>query len=168
MSILSDIPFIGKLIDDYGEKLVVTGIEKLTGVDLSKKELTDEDKQKVLDNEFRILELDFNQFKEINRHEEAKYTKAHDTYVAKNDMADVIAKQIISRNLPLIGVLVTINIAVVYFLQENASLIAIASNIIGISIGNLFSERQAIVNFFFGSSIGSKDKTEKLNQNRMN
>ena len=43
MSILSDIPFVGKLIDDYGEKLVVKGIEKLTGVDLSKTDLTNED-----------------------------------------------------------------------------------------------------------------------------
>ena len=39
MSILSDIPFIGKLIDDYGEKLVLQGVQKLTGIDLSKEEL---------------------------------------------------------------------------------------------------------------------------------
>ena len=50
----------------------------------------------------------------------------------------------------------------VYFLQDNASLIAIASNIIGVAIGNLFNERQAIINFFFGSSIGSKEKDNEI------
>lgn len=59
MSILSDIPFVGKLIDDYGEKLVVKGIEKLTGVDLSKQELTNEDKQKIIDSQIEIMNLDF-------------------------------------------------------------------------------------------------------------
>jgi len=37
-------------------------------------------------------------------------------------------------------------------------LVAIVSNFIGITIGQLFNERQAVVNFFFGSSKGSKDK----------
>ena len=63
MSILSDIPFIGKLIDDYGEKLVVTGIEKLTGVDLSKEELTNEDKQKIMDSQIEIMKIDFEKIK---------------------------------------------------------------------------------------------------------
>ena len=63
MSILSDIPFIGKLIDDYGEKLVVTGIEKLTGIDLSKEELTNEDKQKIMDSQIEIMKIDFDKLK---------------------------------------------------------------------------------------------------------
>lgn len=63
MSILSDIPFIGKLIDDYGEKLVVKGIEKITGVDLSKKELTNEDKQKIMDSQIEIMKIDFEKIK---------------------------------------------------------------------------------------------------------
>ena len=63
MSILSDIPFIGKLIDDYGEKLVVTGIEKLTGIDLSKEELTNEDKQKIMDSQIEIMKIDFEKLK---------------------------------------------------------------------------------------------------------
>ena len=63
MSILSDIPFIGKLIDDYGEKLVVTGIEKLVGIDLSKEELTNEDKQKIMDSQIEIMKIDFEKLK---------------------------------------------------------------------------------------------------------
>ena len=63
MSILSDIPFIGKLIDDYGEKLVLQGVEKLTGIDLSKEELTNEDKQKIMDSQIEIMKIDFEKLK---------------------------------------------------------------------------------------------------------
>ena len=63
MSILSDIPFIGKLIDDYGEKLVLQGVQKLTGIDLSKEELTNEDKQKIMDSQVEIMKIDFEKLK---------------------------------------------------------------------------------------------------------
>lgn len=165
------ISFLTDLISKHGEKLVTAGVEKVTGIDLNKEELTSEDKQKIIDAEFKLKELDFKKLelefetkKEENKHEEFKYGKAHDTYIIKNDMADGIASQIISRNLPLIGLLVTVNVLLVYFLQDNASLIAIASNIIGVAIGNLFNERQAIINFFFGSSIGSKEKDNEISK----
>jgi hypothetical protein len=168
------ISFVKDLISDHGEDLVKSGIKKVTGIDLDvkkPKELTQEEISIIRDSEFKIMSLDFEKLKlefenkkEINRHEEYKYGKAHDTYVVKNNMADVIAKQIIARNLPLIGFLVFINVLIVYFLKDNASLIAIASNIIGVAIGNLFNERQAIINFFFGSSIGSKEKDEQINK----
>lgn len=96
--------------------------------------------------------------------ESEKYNKAHDTYQTKNDMADKVALQIIQRNLPIIAILVLTNVAVVHFFKDNATLIAIASNVIGISIGNLFAERQAIVNFFFGSSLGSKEKSIQIKE----
>lgn len=101
---------------------------------------------------------------ELAKLENEKYNKAHETYQTKNEMADTIAKQIIQRNLPIIALLVIINIAVVFYLKEHSSLIAIASNIIGVAIANLFNERQAIVNFFFGSSIGSKQKSHELKE----
>lgn len=123
----------------------------------------------------KLKELEFNakalenehlrkQIEEANRHEEQKRGMAHETYRMKNDKQDRIAEQIIRYNLPVIFLLVCINIALVYFLRdkEYSTLIAIASNIIGVVIGNLMNERQAIINFFFGSSIGSKEKQDKL------
>ena len=168
------VSFVKDMISDHGEELVKKGIEKVTGIDLNKKEvkeLSPVEIAAIKDAEVRLRELDFNELKleldaekEANRHEEAKYNKAHETYQVKSDMADGIAKQIVTRNLPLIGLLVVVNVLLVYFLKENASLIAIASNIIGVAIGNLFNERQAIVNFFFGSSIGSKEKDAQITQ----
>lgn len=99
-----------------------------------------------------------------NAHIEKLRQQAHETYRENSSMADQIAKQIITRNLLIIGLLVAMNIALVYYMQDHANLIAIASNIIGVAIGNLFNERQAIVNFFFGSSIGSKQKDDILTQ----
>jgi hypothetical protein len=77
-------------------------------------------------------------------------------------MADEIADKIIKFNLPVIIFLVLANVAAVMLLEGKGEVIAIVSNFIGIAIGNLFTERQSVVNFFFGSSRGSKDKQEKL------
>jgi len=104
------------------------------------------------------------QVEEANRTEEAKRGMAHETYRLKSDKQDRISEQIIRFNLPVIAVLVLVNILIVYYIQDNATLIAIVSNIIGIATANLFTERQAIINFFFGSSMGSKDKQEKLEE----
>lgn len=117
----------------------------------------------------KLKELEFKendnlrqQVLELAKLENKKYDKAHETYQTKNEMADNIASQIINRNLPIIAILVIMNVGLVYYMQDHASLIAIASNIIGVAIGNLFNERQAIVNFFFGSSMGSKQKDDQI------
>jgi hypothetical protein len=158
------INFVKDLIMDNGEDLVKEGIKKVTGIDLNKKELTPEDIAKIKSHELEIKQLDFKKLEEEHRHNEAKHAKSHETYQINHAMADTIAKQIISRNLPIIAILVLVNISVVYYMEDKPSLIAIASNIIGVAIANLFNERQAIVNFFFGSSLGSKEKDKQLNK----
>lgn len=76
---------------------------------------------------------------------------------ASKERADEIAKDVMAVNLPVMFLLVAINIGVVYFFEEGA-LIAIASNFIGMMLKELMSERQTVMNFFFGSSLGSKNK----------
>ena len=148
---------------DSGEEKVVELVKEKTGIDLTtKKEIDKEDelslKKFEADYELELLRLALAEKQEDNRHSETLYTTAHNTYNQDNDMSDKIANQIISWNLVIIGILVLANVAIVYFMQENPNLIAIVSQIIGIAIGNLFAERQAIVNFFYGSSLGSKIK----------
>lgn len=148
---------------DSGEEKVVSLVEEKTGLKLAEKEtLTKEDlvalKKFEKDYELEILRLLLSEKQEDNRHVEAVYSKAHESYQVTHDMADTIAKQIVDRNLPIIGLLVLSNVAIVYFMQNEPNLIAIVSQIIGIAIGNLFAERQSIVNFYFGSSLGSKLK----------
>ena len=50
------IGFLDDLISEVGMPLVKKGVEALTGIDLSKEELTNEDKQKIMDSQIEILE----------------------------------------------------------------------------------------------------------------
>lgn len=171
------IDFVKDLIVDNGEDLVKEGIKKVTGIDLNEKkvqELTPEEINLINSHKLNIMKLDFDKLnleflkdKEKNRHKEALFTTSHSTYNNNNSsMADKIAKQIIERNLPIIAILVTINVSLIHFMQENAALIAIASSIIGGAVGYLFAERQAVINFFFGSSVGSKEKQKKIEETK--
>lgn len=74
---------------------------------------------------------------------------------------DKIAHSIMRFNLWIIFALVGANIGVVSFITDGA-LVAIASNLIGIVVGHLLSERKDVVNFHFGSSMGSKSKDKKI------
>jgi hypothetical protein len=83
---------------------------------------------------------------------------ARDMYKKSNhDRADAIAERVMNLNPWLIVGLVILNVAVVKYIEESA-LIAIASNFIGMAMKELMSQMQTVINFFFGSSMGSKNK----------
>jgi len=92
---------------------------------------------------------------ELNYHLEN--TKgARGIYTDSKDITDSLAKRIMNINLPTIVLLVIINIACVKYLDS--TLLAVISNIIGMTMQKLFEERSTVTNFFFGSSKGSKNK----------
>jgi len=82
-------------------------------------------------------------------------------YKNSKDITDRLARNIMYINLPLIVVLVIINIACIKWLDS--TLLAIVSNVIGMTMQKLFEERSVVTNFFFGSSKGSKDKENLFN-----
>lgn len=53
------IDFVDKLIGEVGLPLVKKGIKAVTGIDLESRELTAEDKQKIMDSQIEIMNLDF-------------------------------------------------------------------------------------------------------------
>ena len=53
------IGFIDDLISEVGLPLVKKGVKALTGIDLDEKALTNEDKQKIIDSQIEIMNLDF-------------------------------------------------------------------------------------------------------------
>ena len=86
---------------------------------------------------------------------------AREAYKTHHEQADEVAKSIMGRNLPTVFFLVLCNIlAVMYarYIDLPGELVAVISNLIGVVIGQLLSERQSVVGFFFGSSLGSKMK----------
>jgi len=71
--------------------------------------------------------------------------------------ADDIAKRVINYNLWVVMLAVIIEIFSVMYIDDKV-LIAIISGAIGSITTALLQERQQIINFFFGSSRGSKEK----------
>ena len=166
------IPFLTDLISKYGEKLVVSGVEKVTGIDLGKTELTPEDKQLIIDAEYKIkaldfekLKLDLESIKEANRHiekyEELEVTDKQNARgsVHLSTLQTEIASKIYQQSKWLIPLLLLTNMALVMFgaqLELEATALVAIGNLIGIAITNAYRERQSILEFLFGSSVEKK------------
>ncbi len=156
MSILSDIPFIGKLIDDYGEKLVVTGIEKLVGIDLSKEELTPEDKQKIMDSQIEIMKIDFEKLKlETEAKLQSKKMVFDDKSNARNREVEVTKATGKKDN----SVTILAGVIVFGFFAGLISLVFVhldkgsgAYELLYMAFGALTMKFGTVVDYFFGSS----------------
>lgn len=157
MSILENIPFVGKLIDDYGENLVVKGIEKLTGIDISKKDLTPEEQQKILDNEFRIKSLNFEELKL----EFENTNNARNMQIEAFKQDDVFSKRFVYYLATFWSVFGVIYIFFITFGNIPSNNVRFADTILGFILGTIIA---TIINFFFGSSKGSTDKQDVINQ----
>lgn len=136
--------------------------EKLTGVSEHPTGI-DKNKADALLIEFEKNRMDFES--EVYELEVRDRESARDMYEnTDHKTADYISKRIIKLNLPIILALILVNVGSVWLLEGKGEIIAIISNFIGIAIGHLFNERQSIINFFFGSSRGSKDKSKLLKE----
>jgi hypothetical protein len=114
-------------------------------------QLAAELKNKIIDNEheLRVAYL-------------ADVNSARDMYKGSDhQMADKIADRVIIWNLPFIALLVGVNVGVISFVEDPIIAVSVG-NIVGASIAYLWNERSTVINFFFGSSKGSKDKADKL------
>lgn len=158
MSILSDIPFVGKLIDDYGEKLVVKGIEKLTGVDLSKTDLTAEDKQKIMDSQIEIMKIDFEKLK--LEYDNTNSARDMNVEIQKSEFASNLSKNTayyIDIALVLAVIILGFSLFIFKLPIENKELAYTM-------FGSLLTMAGTVINFHRGSSKGSIDKQEIINR----
>lgn len=78
----------------------------------------------------------------------------------EHEMADSIADNVIKRNLIFVAVLVVVQVGSVIYIDDKVLIAVISSACAGI-ITALLQERQQVINFFFGSSKGSKDKDKR-------
>lgn len=86
---------------------------------------------------------------------------AREMYKVHHEQTDKISERIMSWNLLAILALVLINGLAIYYLKEQAAVLATVSNLLGIVIKSLLDERKEVTGFYFGSSVGSKMKDEK-------
>lgn len=155
---------LGKFLQDKSPKLLKIALNvvgdlipgtsefttKISKIIDSSEELYDDDKIELLE----LIKLDFESTKD-----------ARNMYQnTGHDIADKLAVNIIRNNLIIIGALILIDIVAVIILKDYGQVLAIISGFIGMAIGNLFSERNQVISFFFGSSAGSKMKDLKLNK----
>ena len=169
MSILSDIPFIGKLIDDYGEKLVVTGIEKLVGIDLSKEELTNEDKQKIMDSQIEIMKIDFEKIKlETEAKLEDKRLDIQNTNNAQIMNTQIQTSEFSSKlaknTAYIIDLVLVLSLVVLVFCLFIFKLPIENKELAYTMFGSFLMYVGTVINFHRGSSKGSNEKQELINQ----
>ena len=169
MSILSDIPFIGKLIDDYGEKLVLQGVEKLTGIDLSKEELTAEDKQKIMDSQIEIMKIDFEKIKlETEAKLEDKRLDIQNTNNAQVMNTQIQASEFSSKlaknTAYIIDLVLVLSLVVLVFCLFIFKLPIENKELAYTMFGSFLMYVGTVINFHRGSSKGSNEKQELINQ----
>ena len=89
---------------------------------------------------------------------------AREMHKVNNEQADRIAERIMRENLYFTFAMIIANGLAVYFLSEQAAILATISNVLGMAIKSLFDERKEVTGFFFGSSMGSKTKEHNLQE----
>jgi hypothetical protein len=84
------------LAKDKGEELVVKGVKKVTGIDLTDKkkisDLTDQELTSLHINKIEIEKLDFEKLKEENRHKEANQKEITQRWESDNRTGGINAK----------------------------------------------------------------------------
>ena len=163
------IGFIDDLITDIGMPLVKKGVKALTGIDLESKELTAEDKQKIMDSQIEIMKIDFEKLKEDNRAKEfvtiqdnqnTSNARENNTKVQESDKASWLAK-----NTPFI--LDFIIVFAVFILGYSLLFVQIPEEniqIVNIMFGALLGIMGTVYNYHRGSSNGSAAKNELINK----
>ena len=131
--------------DFTGYTTIDTALEKLKADPVAMQAFKD----KVLSNEHELKKLAF-----------ADKQNARQMYQVHHNQADVIADRIMKYNPLYIGMCLVIQACALYFLQGNASLLSLITSILTMAIKSLFDERKEVNGFFFGSSMGSKQKDQ--------
>lgn len=155
------IDFVDNLISEIGLPLVKKGIKAVTGIDLESKELTAEDKQKIMDSQIEIMKIDFEKLKlEFDNTNNARNMQVE---ALKQD--DTFSKRYIYYLATFWSVFGVIYIFFITFGNIPANNVRFADTILGFILGTIIA---TIINFFFGSSKGSTDKQEMINQLKVN
>lgn len=155
------IGFIDDLISEVGMPLVKKGVKALTGIDLESKELTAEDKQKLLDSQIEIMKIDFEKLKL----EFDNTNSARDIQKVALQQDDTFSKRYVYYLATFWSVFGVIYIFFITFGNIPANNVRFADTILGFILGTIIA---TIINFFFGSSKGSTDKQEMINQLKVN
>lgn len=170
------IPFLTDLVSTYGEKLVVSGVEKICNIDLSKEELTPEDKQIILDNEYKLKELDFKKLelsleekKEDNRASEAVASEVNKNTADARSMnlgiqTSAEASPLAKNTAYYIDITLVVSTIILAFFLFVFPLPLENKELAYMMFGSLLTLTGTVVNFHRGSSQSSSNKQDELNK----
>lgn len=163
------IDFIDKLIGEVGLPIVKKGIKSITGIDLDDKELTPEQKQKIMDSQIEIMNIDFEKLKEDNRAKEfvtiqnnsnTANARDNNTKVQESPNATKLAK-----NTPFIIDFIIVISTVLLGFALFAFEIPIANKELAyMMFGAMLAHCGTIINYHRGSSNGSATKSDLINK----
>jgi len=153
------IDFVDNLISEIGLPLVKKGIKAVTGIDLESKELTAEDKQKIVDSQIEIMKIDFEKLKL----EFDNTNSARDMQKVALQQDDTFSKRYVYYLATFWSFVAVGYIFLITFLTIPEANIRFADTTLGFLLGTIVA---TIINYFFGSSKSSSDKTQLLKDNK--
>ena len=150
------IDFVDNLISEIGLPLVKKGIKAVTGIDLESKELTAEDKQKIMDSQIEIMKIDFEKLKlDTESKLQSKKMLLDDKSNSRGREIEV-TKTTGKRDYALIALAVVI---VIGFFAGLVSLVFVTLDkgsgtyeLLYMMFGALITKFGTVVDYFFGSS----------------
>lgn len=162
---------LSKTLDIGGQK-VVSLVEEKTGIKLTEPEKISEDdilklKEFQSNYELELLRLTLDNKKEDNRHEESiSGSIVGDKQNARGsnhlyEMQSEIGRKVFLQTSILIPLLIMINVLLISYasdLKLGEAMISMVSTLIGIALNNAYRERQSMLEFLYGSSVGSRLK----------
>lgn len=153
------IGFIDDLISEVGLPLVKKGIKSLTGIDIESKELTAEDKQKIIDSQIEIMKIDFEKLKL----EYDNTNSARDMQKVSLQQDDVFSKRYVYYLATFWSFVAVVYIFLITFISIPEDNIRFADTTLGFLLGTIVA---TIINYFFGSSKSSSDKNQLLKESK--
>ena len=163
------IGFVDDLISEIGMPLVKKGIKAVTGIDLESKELTAEDKQKIMDSQIEIMKIDFEKLKEDNRAKEfvtisnnqnTANARDNNTKVQESENSSKLAKNT-PYIIDFIIVISTVFLGAALFAFE----IPMQNKELAyMMFGAMLAHCGTVINYHRGSSNGSATKSDIINK----
>lgn len=157
---------------DKGEEKVVSLVEEKTGIKLKEPEkISADDIQKLKEfeanHEVELLRIALDNKREDNRHNESVVGSViGDTQNARGsthlfEMQTDIGKRIFIQTSLIIPILILLNMVLIFYAADvkmSEAMISMVSMLIGVALNNAYRERQSMIEFLYGSSVGSKIK----------
>ena len=153
------IDFVDNLISEIGLPLVKKGIKAVTGIDLESKELTAEDKQKIMDSQIEIMKIDFEKIKL----EYQNTNDARDMQKVALQQDDTFSKRYVYYLATFWSFVAVGYIFLITFLTIPETNVRFADTTLGFLLGTIVA---TIINYFFGSSKSSSDKNQLLKESK--